>query len=75
MPATFRRNSSNTGKRAIRSAGWNGRWFNRTCSSDAGIAEMQNGINAEIDEAIAIAEKDPYPEPEDCLRDVYFEEQ
>jgi pyruvate dehydrogenase E1 component alpha subunit len=43
--------------------------------SDAGISEMQNGINAEIDEAIAIAEKDPYPDPEDCLRDVYFEEQ
>src|SRR3954470_21484027 len=43
--------------------------------SDAGIAEMDKGIHAEIDEAIAIAEKDPYPEPEDCLRDVYFEEQ
>jgi pyruvate dehydrogenase E1 component alpha subunit len=43
--------------------------------SDAGIAEMNKGIHAEIDEAIAIAEKDPYPEPEDCLRDVYFEEQ
>ena len=42
--------------------------------SDAGIAEMDKGIHAEIDEAIAIAEKDPYPEPEDCLRDVYFEE-
>jgi pyruvate dehydrogenase E1 component alpha subunit len=43
--------------------------------SDAGIAEMDKGIHAEIDAAIAIAEKDPYPEPEDCLRDVYFEEQ
>jgi TPP-dependent pyruvate/acetoin dehydrogenase alpha subunit len=43
--------------------------------SEAGIAEMDKGIHAEIDEAIAIAEKDPYPEPEDCLRDVYFEEQ
>jgi TPP-dependent pyruvate/acetoin dehydrogenase alpha subunit len=42
--------------------------------SEAGIAEMQNRINLEIDEAIAIAEKDPYPDPEDCLRDVYFEE-
>ena len=40
----------------------------------AGIAEMEKGINAEIDEAIAIAENDPYPEPEECLRDVYFEE-
>jgi TPP-dependent pyruvate/acetoin dehydrogenase alpha subunit len=43
--------------------------------SDSGIAEMDKGIHAEIDEAIAIAEKDPYPDPEDCLRDVYFEEQ
>src|SRR3954463_364332 len=43
--------------------------------SDAGIAEMDKGIHTEIDEAIAIAEADPYPEPEDCLRDVYFEEQ
>ncbi|HLQ77189.1 MAG TPA: thiamine pyrophosphate-dependent enzyme, partial [Terriglobia bacterium] len=42
--------------------------------TDAGIAEMQKGIHQEIDEAIAIAEKDPYPDPEDCLRDVYFEE-
>jgi len=39
----------------------------------AGIAEMDKGISAEIDEAIALAEKDPYPEPEECLRDVYFE--
>jgi pyruvate dehydrogenase E1 component alpha subunit len=40
----------------------------------SGIDEMQNRINAEIDEAIQIAEKDPYPAPEDCLRDVYYEE-
>ena len=40
----------------------------------SGIDEMQSRINAEIDEAIQIAEKDPYPAPEDCLRDVYFEE-
>ena len=39
----------------------------------SGIAEMDKGINAEIDEAIALAENDPYPEPEECLRDVYFE--
>jgi len=38
------------------------------------IDEMQNQINAEIDEAIQLAEQDPYPEPADCLRDVYFEE-
>ena len=43
--------------------------------SDANIAEMDKRIQAEIDDAIAIAEKDPYPQPEDCLRDVYFEEQ
>ncbi len=42
--------------------------------TDAGIAEMQAKINAEIDEAIAIAETDPYPDPEDCLRGVYYEE-
>jgi len=39
-----------------------------------GIEQMQGRINHEIEEAIQIAEKDPFPEPEDCLRDVYFEE-
>src|SRR4029453_2520735 len=39
----------------------------------SGIAELQHRINHEIDEAIQIAEKDPFPEPEDCLKDVYFE--
>jgi 2-oxoisovalerate dehydrogenase E1 component len=38
------------------------------------IEQMQGRINHEIDEAIQIAEKDPFPEPEDCLRDVYYEE-
>ena len=42
---------------------------------DSGVAEMQARINTEIDEAIATAEKDPYPEPEDCLRGVYYEDQ
>jgi pyruvate dehydrogenase E1 component alpha subunit len=37
------------------------------------IEQMQHGINHEIDEAIQLAEKDPFPEPEDCLKDVYFE--
>jgi TPP-dependent pyruvate/acetoin dehydrogenase alpha subunit len=37
------------------------------------IDAMQKRINAEIDEAIQQAEKDPYPDPEDTLRDVYFE--
>jgi TPP-dependent pyruvate/acetoin dehydrogenase alpha subunit len=40
----------------------------------AGIEQMQGQINHEIDEAIQVAEKDPFPEPEDCLRDVYYEE-
>jgi pyruvate dehydrogenase E1 component alpha subunit len=35
--------------------------------------EMKVRVNREIDEAIALAEKDPFPEPEDCLRDVYYE--
>ena len=39
----------------------------------SGIGELQHRINHEIDEAIQIAEKDPFPEPEDCLKDVYFE--
>ena len=31
-------------------------------------------INREIDEAIQlVAEKDPFPDPEDCLKDVYYE--
>jgi len=34
---------------------------------------MQQRINSEIDEAILQAEQDPYPEPSDCLRDVYDE--
>ena len=36
--------------------------------------EMKARVNREIDEAIQIAEKDPFPDPEDCLRDVYYEE-
>lgn len=38
-----------------------------------GIEALQNRINHEIDQAIQIAEKDPFPEPEDCLKDVYYE--
>ena len=37
------------------------------------IDELQRRINNEIDEAIQVAEKDPCPEPEDCLKDVYHE--
>src|SRR5262245_30590455 len=35
------------------------------------IEDLQQRINREIDEAIQAAEKDPFPEPEDCLKDVY----
>src|SRR5437867_2054092 len=35
------------------------------------IEDLQRRINHESDEAIKIAEKEPFPEPEDCLRDVY----
>jgi TPP-dependent pyruvate/acetoin dehydrogenase alpha subunit len=41
--------------------------------TDADIKETKTRVNREIDEAIQIAEKDPFPEPEDCLRDVYYE--
>jgi TPP-dependent pyruvate/acetoin dehydrogenase alpha subunit len=41
----------------------------------AEVDQMQQRINAEIDVAIAQAEQDPYPDPEDCLRDVYEEQQ
>jgi TPP-dependent pyruvate/acetoin dehydrogenase alpha subunit len=41
----------------------------------AGIEELKTRVNREIDEAIQIAEKDPFPDPEDCLKDVYYEEQ
>jgi pyruvate dehydrogenase E1 component alpha subunit len=40
----------------------------------AEIEQMQQGINSEIDVALAQAEQDPYPDPEDCLRGVYDEE-
>ena len=39
----------------------------------ADIEDIQKRINREIDEAIQIAEKDPFPAPEDCLKDVYYE--
>jgi pyruvate dehydrogenase E1 component alpha subunit len=46
---------------------------NRGLIDKSGIEEVQRRINQEIDEAIQIAEKDPFPEPEDCLKDVYCE--
>jgi len=47
----------------------------RSIVSASDIEDLQKRINREIDEAIQIAEKDPFPEPEDCLRDVYYEEE
>ena len=45
----------------------------RGLTTTAGIEEMQQRINLEIDDAIVAAEKEPFPEPEDCLIDVYYE--
>ena len=39
----------------------------------ADAKELKVRVDREIDEAIAIAEKDPFPAPEDCLKDVYYE--
>ena len=40
--------------------------------TNSGIEDLQRRINQEIDEAIQIAEKDPFPDPEECLRGVYY---
>ncbi|HEX4998614.1 MAG TPA: thiamine pyrophosphate-dependent dehydrogenase E1 component subunit alpha [Terriglobia bacterium] len=40
----------------------------------SGIDKVQERVQNEIDEAIQLAENDPYPDPEDCLKDVYFEQ-
>ena len=42
--------------------------------TDKKLVEMNSRITAEIDEAVELADKDPYPDPEECLRDVYYEE-
>ena len=47
----------------------------RGLTTTTGIEEMQQRINLEIDDAIVAAEKEPFPEPEDCLRDVYYEDE
>jgi pyruvate dehydrogenase E1 component alpha subunit len=39
-----------------------------------GIDEMNARITSEIDEAVALAEQDPFPDPEECLTGVYAEE-
>jgi len=41
---------------------------------DAGaVATMESRIEGELDEAVAWAEAQPYPDPEECLRGVYHE--
>jgi TPP-dependent pyruvate/acetoin dehydrogenase alpha subunit len=37
------------------------------------IAELDRQIRSELDDAVQWAEQSPYPEPEDCLTDVYAE--
>src|SRR6266581_273417 len=39
----------------------------------AALQEMEACIEAELDEAVAWAEKQPYPQPEECLAGVYHE--
>jgi pyruvate dehydrogenase E1 component alpha subunit len=48
--------------------------IDRGLTTPSAIEDMQARINEEINEAIQIAENDPFPEPEDCLKDVYYEE-
>jgi pyruvate dehydrogenase E1 component alpha subunit len=38
------------------------------------ITQMEKEITAIIDDAVDWADNSPYPEPEDCLKDVYMEE-
>jgi pyruvate dehydrogenase E1 component alpha subunit len=47
----------------------------RGLTTPSAIQEMQQRINQEIDDAIQAAEKDPFPEPEDCLKDVYADDE
>ena len=37
----------------------------------AEINQLQEQIVEEVDQAVEWAEESPYPDPEDCLRDVY----
>lgn len=48
--------------------------LDRGFMTKSGIDDLQRRINHEIEEAIFAAEKDPFPEPEDCLKDVYYQE-
>jgi pyruvate dehydrogenase E1 component alpha subunit len=46
--------------------------LDRAIITAAGIEDVRSRANHEIDEAIRIAERDPFPDPEDCLKDVYY---
>ena len=35
---------------------------------------MESEITAIIDDAVEWADKSPYPDPEDCLKGVYYDE-
>jgi TPP-dependent pyruvate/acetoin dehydrogenase alpha subunit len=37
------------------------------------IAAMDSEITAIVDDAVDWADKSPYPDPEDCLKNVYYE--
>ncbi|MCZ6766367.1 MAG: thiamine pyrophosphate-dependent enzyme, partial [bacterium] len=37
------------------------------------IKQMEKEITVIIDDAVDWADNQPYPDPEDCLKDVYFE--
>src|SRR6476620_535658 len=47
--------------------------IDRGLMTPAEAKELKARVNREIDEAIQVAEKDPFPDPEDCLKDVYYE--
>lgn len=42
--------------------------------TDVDIDELTQRIVAEVDEGVEVAEKDPFPDPKDCLTDVYYED-
>ena len=42
--------------------------------SEDEIAAMEAEIKDIIDDGVEWADNSPYPEPEDCLKDVYYEE-
>lgn len=41
--------------------------------TNEGLAEMADEIKGIVDDAVEWADKSPYPDPEDCLKNVYFE--